>query len=150
MSGLSYVQNKRIIYLSIYVHFMPSNCQIQDRRICLAKYWLVKISKLPWVGEKWRYDTLEKFNHRICFSNFSSCPWTHTPRCIAYIRLLLIEARTRHMGPSIKYVTLQRGSGSEKVWQFVTGEGGVKIMWRHTFHCFTIHNFTFYFIFYHA
>jgi len=27
-------------------------------------------------------------------------------------------------GPSIKYVTLERGRGSEKVWQFVTGGGG--------------------------
>ena len=44
-----------------------------------------------------------------------------------------------------------RGEGSEKVWQFVTGEGeGVKIMWRHTFNFFTIHNFMLYFIFYHA
>ena len=34
-------------------------------------------------------------------------------------------ARNRtHKGPSIKYVTLQRGEGSEKVWQFVTGGGG--------------------------
>ena len=54
-------------------------------------------------------------------------------------------------GPSTKYVTLQRGRGSEKVWHFVTGGGwGVKIMWRHTFNFFTIHNFMLYFIFYHA
>ena len=29
-------------------------------------------------------------------------------------------------GPSMKYVTLQRGKGSEKVWQFVTGGGSRK------------------------
>ena len=40
-----------------------------------------------------------------------------------------------------------RGRGSEKVWQFVTGEG-VKIMWRHTFNFFTIHNFMFYIIYF--
>ena len=51
-------------------------------------------------------------------------------------------------GPSIKYVTLRGGNGSEKVWQFVTGGGGVKIMWSHTFNFFTIHNFMFYFIFF--
>ena len=36
----------------------------------------------------------------------------------------------RGFGPSIKYVTL---GGSEKVWQFVTGKGGFKSMWRHAY-----------------
>ena len=49
-----------------------------------------------------------------------------------------------YYGPSIKYVTLQGGRGSGKVWQFVTGEGGVKIMWRHTFSFFPIPNLMFY------
>ena len=40
------------------------------------------------------------------------------------------------MRPSIKYVRLE-GRGSEKVWQFVTGEGS-KSTWRHTFHFFFI------------
>ena len=40
-------------------------------------------------------------------------------------------------GPSIKYVTLE-GRGSEKVWQFVSGEG-VKSMWRHAYKFFIIY-----------
>ena len=36
------------------------------------------------------------------------------------------------------------GRGSEKVWHFVTGGGGVKIMWRHTQF---FHNSQFYVLF---
>ena len=42
-----------------------------------------------------------------------------------------------------------KGRGSEKVWQFVTGEG-VNTMWRHTVSFLTIHNLMFYWIFYHT
>jgi len=39
------------------------------------------------------------------------------------------------MGPSIKHVTLE-GEGFEKVWQFVTGWGRFKSMWRHAYKFF--------------
>jgi len=35
------------------------------------------------------------------------------------------------MGPSIKYVTLDWGRGSEKVWQFMTGGGGKEHVTSH-------------------
>ena len=53
-----------------------------------------------------------------------------------------------HWGPSIKYVTLQGGRGSEKVWQFVRGEGGSRScdVTLSVFSQFTIQCFIWYFI----
>ena len=59
------------------------------------------------------------------------------------------EGKEEGKGPSIKYVTLQGGGSLRKCDSLWQGEG-VKIMWRHTFNFFTIHNFMFYFIFYHT
>ena len=59
--------------------------------------------------------------------------------------------RNLYIGAVHKVCHAPGGRGSEKGWQFVTGGGGgVKIMWRHTFSFFTIHNLMVYLIFYHT
>ena len=68
---------------------------------------------------------------------------------VAYLLLHPSHSRRVAEGPSIKYVTLQGGGGLRKCDSLWQGRG-VKITWRHTFNFFTIHNFTLYFIFYHA
>ena len=78
---------------------------------------------------KWPLESIIKLSLR----------WRHTPELIPVFTI----------GAVHKVCHVPRGKGSEKEWQFVTG-GGVKIMCRHTFNFFTIHNFMFYFIFHNA
>jgi len=49
------------------------------------------------------------------------------------------DIHIRSLGPSIKYVKLEVGRGSEKVWQFVTGRVGVQEHVTSHFSNFFIH-----------
>ena len=94
----------------------------------------------------WRHVTASRWCH-ICqnVSPIASNRYDEVIFEIGIIKKVSGEKRQGGGGPSIKYVTLQGGRGSEKVWQFVTGGRGGK---DHVMsHYLVFHNLQFFVLF---
>ena len=104
------------------------------RRACQHNH-PVRSSDVATSSQRRRVANIEDVHLRLCDS--SSRQPKHTSDNHVMTPLGVVTS---------KYVTLQRG---ERLCDSVTVcERGPKIMWRHTFHFSTIHNFTFYFIYF--